>query len=990
MMHNINTFSSSEISVIVQGAVGKFTGDCLKSIRQVLPQAEIILSTWKNSCLDGLDYDILIENNDPGSFPCDFIENSIPNNINRQLVSTQTGLASATRKYAIKMRTDFYLKSDEFMGFFERYRSVEKNYAIFKSRVLCCNIYTRNPRYKHQALVMSLCPSDFFYFGYTEDLRKMFDIPLVEDIEQQRYFEYHSEFVSELNYKNALCQYMPEQYIWISCLRKYFEEIYCQHRDQINKENRKLTEHSFVNNFVILSRGQLGIESFKEDLFLKGIPENCFTYLDWKLLYYGFCKHFIPAYWVYRIKISSNNLWRVSKRIIARNGIIKDIVKKMYPTVSNLKDVKKKIQKNNCEIVSFDIFDTILFRRIAPDWVPMSQSGLYGAFLLKKYNRLCSPELFNKLRDKYVEKNNTSNLAHGLDAEYTLENVVKCIVEYFNIPESDRQEIIEKITENEVERELSVLCINPEVPELFEYLKKIGKKIVLTSDMYLSQNSIEKILANFSITNYIDYICMSSSFSYTKKSGKLYKKLLEELKVSPNKIMHIGDNFYSDIKMARKEGIYSVWYHNIKNEQRKKFLSKCIENNLDISNLIKSILPVYNNDFYGYIRKYLGLDICNFVHKLMIDSLLLNVDCLFFLERDGNIYKDLFEKLSLNILLFKNVISPDLKLLKLSRKDTACLLDLNNFPLLIDHINKVNPPSHFSILHFIGCFGITEHDISPDLYHEILKHNESEKYLLNIYASCIKPLLIKRQQEVIEYLNKKGFYEYSKIGLVDIGWGGTSQKDIQAHIIDRKLNMECYGFYYACDERIKELPGNYYFYHHAENLLFGYSFLEFAIKQYTSEKEEIEKLSRINPQLSETLHKNYISRQAILDSAEEYSVLVNQYALTINNIATYTKPTIIGFIQHPPKEFINMIKNIYFSLDRKVGDDYILLVDKIKNSQALNEQYCNAQWVQGSKVLSNFYDFSRLKKYYLFKKIGNRFPFLPRLIKKLYFYRKFK
>ena len=52
---------SEDISVVVQGAIDKFnTPKCLKSIRKVLPRAEIVLSTWEKSDVNGLDYDILV------------------------------------------------------------------------------------------------------------------------------------------------------------------------------------------------------------------------------------------------------------------------------------------------------------------------------------------------------------------------------------------------------------------------------------------------------------------------------------------------------------------------------------------------------------------------------------------------------------------------------------------------------------------------------------------------------------------------------------------------------------------------------------------------------------------------------------------------------------------------------------------------------------------------------------------------------------------
>ena len=50
----INGIDTNDISVVVQGAIDQInTPKCLRSIRKRLPGAEIILSTWEGSPIDG-------------------------------------------------------------------------------------------------------------------------------------------------------------------------------------------------------------------------------------------------------------------------------------------------------------------------------------------------------------------------------------------------------------------------------------------------------------------------------------------------------------------------------------------------------------------------------------------------------------------------------------------------------------------------------------------------------------------------------------------------------------------------------------------------------------------------------------------------------------------------------------------------------------------------------------------------------------------------
>jgi hypothetical protein len=66
-----------DITVVVQGPVQALpdrdqdegiTQLCLRSVRELLPGARIILSTWDQQDLDGLDYDELVINTDTMSW----------------------------------------------------------------------------------------------------------------------------------------------------------------------------------------------------------------------------------------------------------------------------------------------------------------------------------------------------------------------------------------------------------------------------------------------------------------------------------------------------------------------------------------------------------------------------------------------------------------------------------------------------------------------------------------------------------------------------------------------------------------------------------------------------------------------------------------------------------------------------------------------------------------------------------------------------------
>jgi hypothetical protein len=266
--------SDSHISVVVQGPIfhkDGLTANCLKSIRKQLPSAEIILSTWRNSDLSGLDFDIAIESPDPGQ-----ISDSPYQNTNRLIVSSKNGLEKATREYAIKLRTDNVLTHCRFMDYFNKFDKYDSRYKIFTDRVVALSTFAKNPS-KWPGLFHI---SDLFYFGYTEDIKKIFDIRLI-DIE---------------SYRNGKIPILaPEQYIWLSCLNNAGYQYELAHFAELSITKLAHSERSMINNFVFIEPEMAGIElDFKKyaDAYKAAGKKTCYdiyTFADWTKSYKTYC-----------------------------------------------------------------------------------------------------------------------------------------------------------------------------------------------------------------------------------------------------------------------------------------------------------------------------------------------------------------------------------------------------------------------------------------------------------------------------------------------------------------------------------------------------------------------------------------------------------------------------------------------------------------------------------------------------------------------------
>lgn len=253
-------FDCKNISVIVQGGINrKETPACLKSVRRVLPGAQIILSTWEGSDTTGLDYDVLVLNQDPGAeVICQINGKNVLNNVNRQLLSTQEGLKRAERKYALKLRTDLILTDDRFLNYFDEFQARGDEYRLFKHKILTSVLFNRKfIKVDNNSYNTPFHISDWWFFGLKEDLEKYFiDTPFVKEPEFSNYFNIHKEKINP--YGNIKFQFSPEQYFGYKCFERNFG-FHMKDASEVTPELVEKSEKFLVNNFIVLEYEQSGV-----------------------------------------------------------------------------------------------------------------------------------------------------------------------------------------------------------------------------------------------------------------------------------------------------------------------------------------------------------------------------------------------------------------------------------------------------------------------------------------------------------------------------------------------------------------------------------------------------------------------------------------------------------------------------------------------------------------------------------------------------------
>ena len=428
------------------------------------------------------------------------------------------------------------------------------------------------------------------------------------------------------------------------------------------------------------------------------------------------------------------------------------------------------------DVISFDIFDTLVLRKISnPQDLFMIVGNKLG---LLNFKRIRS-DAERKAREKAVEKIGTH--------EVSISDIYDYVYKRTGL---DKNQGIKA----ELETEKEFCFANPYMMHVFKILKEQGKKVVITSDMYLPNKMMKELLQSCGYTDY-DKLYVSCDYLRNKRSGELYKILLNDWK--DKKIIHVGDNYDSDIVSANKMGIETMYYkncHEIGNPYRADGMSDLVGSvyagiiNTHLHNGIKTY-----NEYYEYGFIYGGLYIlgyCNWIHKMAKQQ---NVDKLLMLARDSNIYIKIFNR------MFNDIPNEYVYWSRIANTKYSIENIKDDFltRLGIHKANAIVPCSIGNILESFELIHIAKNLKKYNLYKEDILSMSNltrfEEFLIdNFSAICAK---YKDETKISESIFKNIIGNCKTVGVVDVGWLGSGPLGLK-YLLEKKWKLcdtvKCY------------------------------------------------------------------------------------------------------------------------------------------------------------------------------------------------------
>lgn len=485
----------------------------------------------------------------------------------------------------------------------------------------------------------------------------------------------------------------------------------------------------------------------------------------------------------------------------------------MTNTDARLVAAYKKIDAGEIDVLAVDIFDTLLWRKVP---LPVDVFLILGK-KLKEEGWLIEAVPYEAFVEMRVRAESLARLKKGGAGEITLKEIYWLLSGIFNritieqmvqgvkgiINESD----VDDLAAMEVALEKQLNQIDFNIISLLEYAHKKNVRTVLISDTYFERSQLEFILERSPLfqASTVDKIFISCEVGRGKRQG-LFNDVLEEMRVDPHKMLHIGDNLQSDYAAALKEGIDSIYYLKCGEEISQILDIEWPKGNLKVR---ERLLDQEQGDFgltslraklthciayrqvqqkdafyWQYGATALGPFLVGFAHWVYRRCQEMDQKRVFCLMREGRLYANLIKQCA---SIYPNTPIETTELWASRRFIShACIVYGNPNELLA--VCYCHPASPFNVENFLAYLGLDIEKIPKWLEYRYVVLSGEElpeklaKYLCNHQAlreQILHNALIKRQRFFKYLTSLVDLRLLSQMTIVDIGWAGTIQGSLQ-------------------------------------------------------------------------------------------------------------------------------------------------------------------------------------------------------------------
>jgi FMN phosphatase YigB (HAD superfamily) len=459
----------------------------------------------------------------------------------------------------------------------------------------------------------------------------------------------------------------------------------------------------------------------------------------------------------------------------------------------------------NIKLLSLDVFDTLLLRRVPKPPDVFLRLGMN----LKEQNLLGvgqTPESFAAIRYQTEYTARATQQRQHNNREVTLAEIYAAFPPHVTASDAIR------LVDAEIETEHELCFANPEIINLAILARQHGVKLCLISNSYFNQKTLADLLRVKAPTlPNPDEFFVSCEHRCGKRDG-LMQKMLDRFVVKPDECLHLGDDPISDRETAEKLGIPCIFMgwngdsfsdrlaeeHPVQWQDRVRYFAETGGDHgttwLRRSATHLNVSPEFNpqqRTFYNYGAQMLGPLLTGFAAWLQARLAAENTQRVYGLTREGHFLTDLV-----------STVNPhaDCRILAISRLSAALASFHPDYP---EHLEDFLTRRGFwtlgalmEQLGFIPDQAQTFGNVNTTL-EEMPARDLTEKLLKSSLANDLFQRSAERRKRLLNHLRTIGALDNSRLYMVDLGYAATIQRALQRIFTIENLNITTHGLYLA-------------------------------------------------------------------------------------------------------------------------------------------------------------------------------------------------
>lgn len=451
------------------------------------------------------------------------------------------------------------------------------------------------------------------------------------------------------------------------------------------------------------------------------------------------------------------------------------------------------------KVISFDIWDTIIKRKCHPEEIKLKTMN-YIYLTCKKCLKDEYKNIYEllKIRDEIEYELCQKAKKDGHDEECKIEEVFELLLKKIFTKKSNLT--VEELLKVELDNEKEAIYVNPDILPIFSQYKDLDMYCV--SDFYMGANELKELLNYLKLPVKFKKIYSSADYLLNKRSANLFKKFEDDLGISASNHIHVGDNEYSDIKVANDLGITTI------KMSKESFSFECRMDrpmNYDLNSCLKDETQEINKYYNEGVK--LSPLLYFFGYSVVSYAIENNIDTVYYQTREGETFIKIHELLALNNPFGKKI--PEAKIMEVSRMGTFSPslkeFTINELLRLWSQYKTQSMKTLFQTLNiniesYKEFFTKYEIDITEKICEPWFDIKVQKLFKDLEFKNMVENELNNKKKELLNYFKTSLNIENddSSLFVVDIGWRGTIQDNL-AYIFDKKhidgYYLTLYDFY---------------------------------------------------------------------------------------------------------------------------------------------------------------------------------------------------